>query len=70
MIDHLCGVKACVRPEHLEAVTQGENVRRAAARKTHCPKGHPYSGPNLYVRPGTNNRLCRSCMRKHQWRAA
>lgn len=28
-IDHLCAVRTCVNPEHLEAVTQGENNRRA-----------------------------------------
>jgi excisionase family DNA binding protein len=27
-IDHLCANKRCVRPEHLEAVTSVENVRR------------------------------------------
>lgn len=27
-IDHLCRNRGCVNPEHLEAVTQGENVRR------------------------------------------
>lgn len=69
VIDHLCGVKACVRPSHLEAVTQGENVRRASARKTHCPQGHPYSGANLYVNPNSGHRLCRCCMRKAGWRA-
>jgi hypothetical protein len=29
VIDHLCGVKSCVNPEHLEQVTQTENVTRA-----------------------------------------
>jgi hypothetical protein len=29
-IDHLCMVRLCVRPSHLEAVTQAENNRRAA----------------------------------------
>lgn len=34
-IDHLCGERRCVRPDHLEAVTLAENVRRArAARRT------------------------------------
>ncbi len=28
-LDHLCRVKGCVNPEHLEVVTRGENVRRA-----------------------------------------
>lgn len=27
-IDHLCRVKRCVNPDHLEAVAQGENTRR------------------------------------------
>lgn len=37
--DHLCRNKLCVRPDHLEAVTHTENVRRGnspsaiAARK-------------------------------------
>lgn len=29
-IDHLCRVKACVNPRHLEPVTDLENKRRAA----------------------------------------
>lgn len=28
VIDHLCNNKGCVNPDHLQAVTQGENVRR------------------------------------------
>ena len=32
-IDHLCENKLCVRPSHLEAVTQQENLRRAVVNK-------------------------------------
>ncbi len=49
-IDHLCRTPLCVNPKHLEAVTQAENLRRSPdtligrqIRRTHCPKGHPYS---------------------------
>lgn len=32
-LDHLCRVRACVRPEHLEPVTPGENCRRGGNSK-------------------------------------
>ena len=48
-IDHLCRVRACVNPDHLEAVTLKVNVLRGMnpaainARKMTCQKGHPFS---------------------------
>jgi hypothetical protein len=56
-LDHLCFVRRCVRPEHLEPVTAAENHRRALARKTHCPKGHPYD-------TSTDKRECITCKRQ------
>lgn len=32
-VDHLCRTPACVNSDHLEAVTQAENNRRAAAAR-------------------------------------
>lgn len=62
-IDHLCRVRACVNPKHLEPVTRAENIRRAAVLKTHCPAGHEYTDENTYIRPGTTHRTCRTCRR-------
>lgn len=72
-IDHLCRVKCCVNPQHLEPVTAKENCIRAGAgniqmARTHCPKGHPYSGGNLYVKrskSGGDNRICRECAKEN-----
>lgn len=62
-IDHLCRVRACVNPQHLEPVTPLENNHRAPscrAHITHCPRGHEYSPENTYV-TRENRRHCRTC---------
>lgn len=70
-IDHLCKNKACVNPDHLDVVTPKTNIERigprrsANAEKTHCPRGHPLSGDNLYVFPNRRARTCRTCRREY-----
>lgn len=76
-IDHLCSNKWCVNPDHLEPVTGAENTRRAwenradapRARQTHCYKGHPYSGDNVYT-DKRGRRFCRACKRATEMRRA
>ena len=61
VLDHaVCGVKACCRPDHLEPVTNQENIRRDRARITHCPAGHEYTPDNIVWNHGTR-RNCRKC---------
>ncbi len=59
-IDHLCQVRGCVNPLHLEAVTHKENVRRGKVGKVTakrqqskkvCINGHPYNEQNTYFDP-------------------
>lgn len=59
-IDHLCRVRHCINPDHLDQVTQGENLRRQGAAVTHCPRGHEYTASNTY-RTRINGRVCRKC---------
>jgi hypothetical protein len=67
VLDHLCRNHACVNPEHLEPVTNAENVRRGVRKtKTHCPQGHPYDADNT-LRDKHGKRYCIAC-RKHRYR--
>lgn len=77
-LDHLCRVRKCVNPWHLEIVTCRDNILRGDgltaqnAAKFQCPQGHPYDKQNTYnKRPKRNQsnggRECRVCRRERRW---
>jgi len=77
-LDHVCRVRLCVNPMHLEPVIRLENVARGAsgdfqASKTHCPQGHPYDTTNTLLISRLDgksvSRMCRECSRerRRQW---
>lgn len=69
-LDHLCRVRLCANPTHLEAVTRQENIIRAVPYwpkhhnmplRTHCKSGaHELTDENVTVRNG--QRYCRPCL--------
>lgn len=69
-IDHKCKRRNCVNPEHLEAVSHAENVRRGDyksnhrnRRKTHCKRGHEFTEENTRIENwhGLVMRKCVAC---------
>lgn len=72
-LDHLCRVRNCVNPNHLEAVTFRENVLRGIgicahnARKTHCKQGHTFTIENTILR-SWGGRECRTCKKANRQR--
>lgn len=76
-LDHLCRVRCCCNPAHLEPVTRAENIRRGigpqvnAARQlaiSECPQGHRYDDINTYITKD-GRRSCRACARLRARRA-
>jgi hypothetical protein len=63
-----CIHRSCVNPEHLEPVTDSENVRRGVApaarwaERSHCDSGHEYTAENTY-RTKQGARVCKACRR-------
>lgn len=71
VLDHLCRVRNCVNPQHLEPVTDAENIRRGVrarlGERTHCAEGHEFTPENTVpqrrkTKSGvTLTPVCRTC---------
>lgn len=65
--DHLCRVRHCVNPAHIEITTpktntlRGEAIQAKNAKKTHCIHGHAFDKRNTYYRKNGGGRSCRRC---------
>lgn len=62
-IDHLCRIKRCVNPAHLEVVSYSENILRGlhSELKTHCANGHPRTPENLVRNGRRGSTRCKIC---------
>lgn len=69
VLDHLCRVRRCVNPDHLEPVTDRVNILRGTAPtavnalKIRCTRGHELTPENTYMPPSGRYRACLTCIR-------
>ena len=70
-IDHLCRNRLCVNPNHMDLVTQAENLYRSPltiatinGTKTHCKYGHPFDAANTGL--SRYGRYCKECDKQHK----
>lgn len=65
VVDHMCRNRGCIEPTHLRLLTTEENMADAwTAHKTHCKRGHPLSGDNIWIAEdsrGMKRRVCKTC---------
>lgn len=79
-LNHLCRIKLCIRPEHLEEITHKEHMWRTEGsfadrwgNREACEQGHPYTEDNLVawaIKRGW--RKCKTCAKAKydDWRKA
>lgn len=66
-LDHLCRLRSCINPYHLEPVTRRVNTLRSPigiaaskAAQTECIHGHAFTAENT-IRNRNGTRKCRRC---------
>lgn len=73
---HNNGIATDNRLENLRLDTPSANAQDCIrhgnhnfASRTHCKHGHEYTDGNTYMRPGRNERVCRTCadVRRSNW---
>lgn len=72
-LDHLCRVRHCVNPDHLEPVTRSENNKRGSSTRlvNKCRRGHVILNDSdfYYDKKGRREcRMCRKLRRDNNWR--
>ena len=66
VIDHLCRVRNCVNPSHMEPVTHAENIKRipyTASYVDQCKWAH---GEDSWVTKSDGSRSCNRCSKARQ----
>lgn len=60
-LDHLCRVRECVNPDHLDPCTIGENIRRGSRPQSDvCKYGHKYREQSAFFKK-IGTRRCHEC---------
>ena len=71
-IDHLCRVRHCINPDHLEAVTPKTNFARGRSlgalykNSRFCRHGHEYTPENTLMNKANGRRECKTCRARNQ----
>ena len=64
VLDHLCRMRCCVNPDHLEQVTNAVNIQRGGSNiRPACKNGHPWTEETTWRSPRSGWRQCRQCKR-------
>jgi len=65
-LDHICEIRRCANPFHLQIVTNRENSHQSfRVRTTACKNGHPHTPEHIHVRPNGRH-VCRTCQNDRQ----